>query len=51
MLQCKLGIGTHVVDYWEGDSWIDLSRMDLSLRSLNKILNVVFFIDEEDTLI
>ena len=41
--------GTYVADYWEDGNWVDFSRVDISLKDLNKMLNVVFLIDEEDS--
>ena len=40
-----------VEDYWEGNKWLDLKRVDRNLNDLNNILNVVFLSHEEDELI
>lgn len=51
MVQCKSFFGSDTVDYWEGDKWVDLTRVDDSLNELNKMLNFVFLVNEEDSLI
>lgn len=51
MLQCKAIFGSSVADYHDGENWVDLSTMDASLKDLNLRLNVVFLVNEEDTLI
>ena len=51
MMQCKTTSGSLVTDYWEGDKWVDLTRVDDSLVDLNKLLNVVFLVNKEDSLI
>ena len=51
MDQCKNMFGIFVVDYWKEEKWVNLNKVDINLNDLNKILNVIFLIQEEDTLI
>ena len=43
--------GTYVADYWVDGKWVDFTSVDLSLKDLNKMLNAVLLIEEEDSLI
>ena len=51
MDQCKTIFGTHVANYWEEDKWVNLARVDGAINDLKKMLNVVFIVHDEDTLI
>lgn len=49
--QCKEKFGTTVADYWNLGQWKDLSSVDPSLEHLNKIMNSMVVVDDEDYLI
>ena len=51
MMQCKTTFGSLISYYQDAENWLDLAMVDISLKDLNKILNVVFLANVEDSLI
>lgn len=49
--QCKDNYGTMVGDYWNVGQWKDLSPVDPSLGNLNKIMNSMVVVDDDDQVI
>ena len=51
MMWCKIIFGSLVADYQDGENWVDFTMLDVSSKDLNKLLNVFFLDNDEDSLI